>query len=786
MNEKIRHLREESFNAKPSFSAERALLTTEFYKEWYGRVSMPVLRAMNFYNLCEKKTIYIGPDELIVGERGPKPKAVSTFPELTCHSEEDLRILDSRQMTSYSVSAEDMEIYKTKVIPYWRGRSLRDRAFAEIPNEWKDLYEAGLFTEFMEQRAPGHTALDGSIYSKGMNARLIEIAATRAALDWDKDPDVLAKDEELKAMDIACRAAILFAERHATLADSMAGSESNPRRATELRQIAEVCRRVPAEAPRNFWEAIQMYWFVHLGTITELNGWDAMSPGHFDQHLSPFYEQDLLNGMLDREKAKELLSCFWIKVNNTPAPPKVGVTAAESGTYNDFTNINLGGLRPDGSDGSNEVSYLALEVLDELQLLQPQANLQVSAKTPERLLKTACKVARRGSGYPSFFNADEVIMAQLGMGKRIEDAREGGISGCIETGCFGKEAYLLHGYLNSPKILELVLNNGIDPLSGKAIGLRTGDPSSFQTFEELYAAFERQLKYVVDIKVRVSNYLDRMFAEYAPAPFLSSVVADCIAKGKDYYNGGARYNTDYIQCCGLGTMTDSLSAIKTHIYEKKDINWNELLSALSSDWQENESLRLLMANKTPRFGNDDDAADSIARRVFNSWFGAIDGRASPRGGTYHIDLLSTTCHVYFGLKTGASPDGRHAHSPISDGASPAQGADRNGPTAVIKSLAKIDSAKTGGCLLNQRFLPQTLEGEKGIDNLTSLIKTFFRLGGHHIQFNVVDTKTLREAQKKPENYRNLLVRVAGYSDYFVDLDRNHQEEIISRTAQQAL
>ncbi|HQB06910.1 MAG TPA: pyruvate formate lyase family protein, partial [Rectinema sp.] len=550
MNEKIRHLREESFNAKPSFSAERALLTTEFYKEWYGRVSMPVLRAMNFYNLCEKKTIYIGPDELIVGERGPKPKAVSTFPELTCHSEEDLRILDSRQMTSYSVSAEDMEIYKTKVIPYWRGRSLRDRAFAEIPNEWKDLYEAGLFTEFMEQRAPGHTALDGSIYSKGMNARLIEIAATRAALDWDKDPDVLAKDEELKAMDIACRAAILFAERHATLADSMAGSESNPRRATELRQIAEVCRRVPAEAPRNFWEAIQMYWFVHLGTITELNGWDAMSPGHFDQHLSPFYEQDLLNGMLDREKAKELLSCFWIKVNNSPAPPKVGVTAAESGTYNDFTNINLGGLRPDGSDGSNEVSYLALEVLDELQLLQPQANLQVSVKTPERLLKTACKVARRGSGYPSFFNADEVIMAQLGMGKRIEDAREGGISGCIETGCFGKEAYLLHGYLNSPKILELVLNNGIDPLSGKAIGLRTGDPSSFQTFEELYAAFERQLKYVVDIKVRVSNYLDRMFAEYAPAPFLSSVVADCIAKGKDYYNGGARYNTDYIQCCG--------------------------------------------------------------------------------------------------------------------------------------------------------------------------------------------------------------------------------------------
>jgi pyruvate formate-lyase/glycerol dehydratase family glycyl radical enzyme len=785
MNERIRRLREESFSTKPSFSAERARLTTEFYKEWYGRVSMPVLRAMNFYNLCEKKTIYIGPDELIVGERGPRPKAVSSFPELTCHSEEDLRILNSRPMTSYSVSDEDMEIYRTTVIPYWRGRSLRDRAFAEIPQAWKDMYEAGLFTEFMEQRAPGHTALDGSIYSKGMNARRAEIAAARAAIDWGADPDALSKDEELKAMDIACRAAILFAQRHAELADAMAAAESDPRRAAELRQIAEVCRRVPAEAPRNFWEALQMYWFVHLGTITELNGWDAMNPGHLDQHLGPFYERDLAEGRLNREGAKELLSCFWIKVNNTPAPPKVGVTAAESGTYNDFTNINLGGLRADGSDGSNEVSYLILEVLDELQLLQPQANLQVSAKTPERLLKAACRVARRGSGYPSFFNADEVTMAQVGMGKRIEDAREGGTSGCIETGCFGKEAYLLHGYLNSPKILELALNDGVDPVSGKVVGLKTGVPSSFRDFDALYAAFERQLAYVVDTKVRVSNYLDRMFAEYVPAPFLSVVVADCIAKGRDYYDGGARYNTDYIQCCGLGTTTDSLSAIKTHVYDKKDVTWEELLSALFSDWKGREDLRLLMANRTPKFGNDDDAADSIARRVFQSWYDAIDGRPSPRGGTYHIDLLSTTCHVYFGLKTGATPDGRHARAPISDGASPAQGADRNGPTAVIKSLSKIDVAKTGGALLNQRFLPKTLEGEKGIESLANLIKTYFRMGGHHIQFNVVDTATLREAQKRPEDYRSLLVRVAGYSDYFVDLDRNHQEEIISRTAQEA-
>lgn len=784
MNERISRLREESFIARPSFSAERALLTTEFYEQWEGKFAVPILRAMNFRNLCERKAIYIGRDELIVGERGPRPKAVSSFPELTCHSEEDLLILDSRPMTSYAVPAEDLKVYRERVIPYWRGRSMRDRAFAQIPQEWKTLYEAGFFTEFMEQRAPGHTSLDGKIYRKGMLDFKADIAAAAAAIDWASDPAALDKEEELAAMDISCDAAITFAERHAALAREMAETEADPARAAELRKIAEVCHRVPAHAPRDFWEAIQMYWFVHLGTITELNGWDAMSPGHLDQHLAPFYERGLADGSLDREKAKELLSCFWIKVNNTPAPPKVGVTAAESGTYNDFTNINLGGLARDGTEASSEVSYLALEVLDELQLLQPQANVQVSARTPDRLLDAACRVIRRGSGYPSLFNADEIVMAQVGMGKRIEDAREGGTSGCIETGCFGKEAYLLHGYLNVPKLLELALNDGIDPMSGQRVAPPSGDPASFSGFDELYAAFERQLHYVVDMKIRVSNYLDRMFARYAPAPFLSVVISDCIAKGRDYYDGGARYNSDYIQCCGLGTVTDSLAAIKKHVFEESKVSMADLLSALRADWKGREDLRLLADNKTPKFGNDDDYADSIAQRVFESLCGAIDGRSSPRGGRYHVDFLSTTCHVYFGLRTGATPDGRHAREPESDGTSPAQGADRSGPTAVIRSLAKLDIARTGGSLLNQRFLPATLVGDDGIRRLSSLVRTYFKLGGHHVQFNVVDTQTLRAAQKRPEDYRNLLVRVAGYSDYFVDLDKNHQEEIISRTAQE--
>ncbi len=490
MNERIKRLRQQSFETVPSISIERALLETEFYEAHFGKHSTPVMRAMFFKHLCEKKTLYIGKDELIVGERGPLPKSVPTFPELICHTGEDLKILNNRDMTPFKISEADINIYETQILPYWKGRSLRDRIFEQVPEEWSAAYKAGLFTEFMEQRAPGHTTLDDVIYKKGMLDFKQEIAQSISSLDYIKDPEASDKAEMLKAMEIACDAAIIFAQRHADMAEKMAQTEKDEVRKEELLKIAMICRRVATDAPRDFWEALQMYWFVHLGTITELNGWDAMNPGHLDQHLTPFYEKGIADGTLDREKTKELLSSFWIKFNNHPAPPKVGVTAKESGTYNDFTNINLGGLKRDGTDGVSEVSYIILEVIDELHLLQPQSNVQISDKTPSRFLNAACRVIRKGYGYPSVFNTDEVIMEQLRVGKTVEDAREGGCSGCIETGAFGKEAYILTGYLNVPKILELALYNGVDPISGKKVGLETGDPKSFQSFDDLYDAFE--------------------------------------------------------------------------------------------------------------------------------------------------------------------------------------------------------------------------------------------------------------------------------------------------------
>jgi formate C-acetyltransferase len=781
MNERIKRLRTLSFEAVPSISIERAVLETEFYKDHFGKYSMPVMRARFFKYLCENKTIYLGPDELIVGERGPFPKAVSTFPELNCHTGEDLRILNNREMTPFSISEEDVERFETQVLPAWEGKSMRDRVFNEVPDNWSAAYKAGFFTEFMEQRAPGHTTLDGAIYHKGMIGFKREIAQSLAGLDFLNDPEASDKAEQLKAMDIACDAIIIFAERHADLADKMARTEDNDVRKKELLNIGRICRRVPAHAPRDFWEALQMYWFVHLGIITELNGWDAMSPGHLDQHLTPFYDKGLAEETLDRETAKELISCFWIKFNNHPAPPKVGITAKESGTYNDFTNINLGGVRRDGTDGVSEVSYIILEVMDELHLLQPQSNVQISDKTPDRFLKAACRVIRKGYGYPSVFNTDGVIMEQLRAGKTVEDAREGGCSGCIETGAFGKEAYILTGYLNVPKILELALNNGIDPISGQSVGLATGDPNDFKYFDELYRAFVCQLNYIVDLKTRVNNYIERMFATLMPAPFLSVVIRDCIAKGKDYYNGGPRYNTNYIQCCGIGTVTDSLSALNTHVFEKGTITMKPLLTAINNNFKGEEALRLRLQNKTPFFGNDDAKADRLMQRVYASLFDAIDGKPNTKGGVYHLNMLSTTCHIYFGKMLGATPNGRLAGKPISDGTSPSHGADRNGPTAVIKSLGKMDQVKSGGTLLNQRFLPSVLSTEEDITKLSHLIRTYFRLNGHHIQFNIVDTATLKDAQASPDDYRDLLVRVAGYSDYFVDLDAYHQQEIIDRT-----
>jgi formate C-acetyltransferase len=781
MNERIKKLREQSRSAIPYLSLERALLITKFYKKGAAQLySIPVSRAQAFQYILENKEICFNDGELIVGERGPEPKATPSYPEVCCHSLNDLKILDTREKISFKVNDETWHQSKDVIIPFWKGKTIREKIFSQVDQEWIDAYSAGIFTEFMEQRAPGHTVVGKNIWKMGFLDFKILIQQAINKLDFFNDPNAFAKREQLKAMTIAADSLILYAKRHSEKALELAKTESEPKRKQELEKIAEICSRVPAHAPRTFWEALQHYWFIHLGVITEFNTWDAFNPGRLDQNLYPFYKKDISDGILTERDAIELLQAFWIKFNNQPAPPKVGVTAEESGTYTDFCNINVGGLKEDGSDGVNELSYMLLDVIEEMRILQPSSNIQVSEKTPDEFIKRALEIVKTGFGQPSVFNADMIIQELTRQGKSLIDARNGGASGCVETGAFGKEAYILTGYFNLVKILEVTLHNGIDPLSGKQIGLKTGNPTSFKTFDELIAAYSKQLEHFIDIKIKGNLIIERIWAQN-PSPFLSIIIDDCIEKGKDYNDGGARYNTSYIQIVGMGSITDCLASIKYNLYDNSICTMEEMLEALNFDFDGFEELRQKFASKTPKYGNDKDYADSITQQIFEIVYSKVDGRPNTRGGVHRINLLPTTVHIYFGKVTGATPDGRKANTPLSEGISPVQGMDINGPTSVIKSAGKIDHLRTGGTLLNQKFSPKFFTSESGIKNVMHLIRSYFRMGGHHIQFNVVSADTLRAAQNHPENYNNLIVRVAGYSDYYNNLGKDLQDEIIRRT-----
>ncbi|MBC8321300.1 MAG: glycyl radical protein [Bacteroidetes bacterium] len=782
MNKRIKKLREQSQNAEPRISAERALLITEFYKsELCQQFSVPERRALAFNHILSNKSICILDDELIVGERGSAPKAVPTYPEINLHSLEDLHILDTRPKVWFRVDDETRSAYKNIVIPFWKGLTNREKIFSIIDNNWIDAYEAGVFTEFQEQRAPGHTVLGKKMFTKGFLDLKKEIDISIAGLDYLNDKKAYTKHEELKAMDIAASAIIMFANRHADELDKLAQKEVDEYRKIELMQMASICRKVPANAPETFHEALQHYWFIHIGVITEVNPWDSFNPGRLDQHLYPFYRKEIDEGTLTKERTIELLEAFWIKFNNHPSPPKIGITAKESSTYTDFALINLGGVKEDGSDAVNELTFIILDVIEEMRLLQPSSMIQVSKKNSDEFIKRAAQIIKTGFGQPSVFNTDAIIQQLLYQGKRIEDARNGGASGCVETGAFGTECYILTGYFNLVKIFEITMHNGIDPSTGKMIGLNTGYMSEFKDLNQVLDAFEKQVNYFVDIKVKGTNIIDQIWAENLPVPFLSLLIDDCIEKGTDYNNGGARYNTSYIQGVGLGSLTDILTSIRYNVFDEKNIGFKELVNATLANFENQLKLRNKLINHTPKYGNDDDYADEQAVSIFNIFLNAVDGRPNIVGGHFRINMLPTTSHVYFGSVTGATPDGRLAYKPLSEGISPFQGADRKGPTAVLKSASKINHLKTGGTLLNQKFTPALLEDEKGLDSLVHLIRAYFRLDGHHIQFNVVTTKQLLEAQKHPEDHKDLIVRVAGYSDYFNDLGEELQDEIIRRS-----
>ncbi|MEF8835663.1 MAG: pyruvate formate lyase family protein, partial [Candidatus Thermoplasmatota archaeon] len=459
--------------------------------------------------------------------------------------------------------------------------------------------------------------------------------------------------------------------------------------------------------------------------------------------------------------------------------------AQESNTYNDFSKINIGGVWKDGSNNVNEVSYLLLETLEDMRTLQPNTAVLVSKKVPDRFLNKALEVVKPGFGEPPFFNHDEIIKILLRQGKSLEDARAGGVSGCVESGAFGKESYILTGYFNLPKVLEITLNNGVDPNIGKKIGVETGEPKNFDNFEDLFSAFKEQLEYFIDVKEKGNDKIESIYHEELPVPFLSLWIEDCVEESEDYNRGGARYNTQYIQIVGLGTITDSLASLKYHVFDENRYDLEEVLSAITSDFQDREKMRQIFLNKTPRYGNDDDYADKIASKVFNGCIEIVEGYPPTpiRNASRRVYGLPTTVHVYFGSECGATPDGRKAGKPLSEGISPVQGADSRGIGAVFRSVGKLDHVSSGGTLLNQKLSPDLVQDQDTRKKLGKLMRSYFKMDSHHVQYNVVSADLLREAQENPENFSDLMVRVAGYSDYFVNLPEGLQDEIIERTEQ---
>lgn len=785
INERIKKLRDQSVTAKVKVSVERAKLITDFYRANAPKtVSYPVLRALAFKYLMENCSLTVEEGQLIVGIRGTGPQEVPTYPEICVHTLDDFETLANRENMPFEVDDLTRKIYAEEVIPFWQNYAMRDIIFQSLPREWIDAYEAGIWTEFMEQRAPGHTSGGSRVFQTGVLEIKKRIVEKMQELS-PGDSDYFEKMEELKAMDIAADAIMIYARRYATELKKIAEEEPNPSRRAELLQMAEICEKVPAHAPETFWEALQHYWFIHVGVTYETNPWDSFTPGRLDQHLYPFFVRDIEEGRLTRDQAKELLQAFWLKFNNQPSVPKVKITAEESFTYNDFSKINLGGLRADGWDAVNELSYLILEVLDEMKTLQPNTAVLISDKNPDEFLIKALQVASSGFGEPPFFNYDGVIVKMLRQGKTLEDAREAGVSGCVETGALGKEAYILTGYFNLPKVLEITLHSGVDPRTGRQIGLKTKTP---ETFEELQKTLDDQLRYFIDLKIKGNDIIESLYARYLPVPFLSLWIEGCVEKARDYNVGGAVYNTQYMQIVGLGTITDSLASLKWNIFDNQVFNFDCVLRALNADFEGHEYMRQIFLNKTPKYGNDDDYADNIARGLVDNIVEMVENHApSPvRNASRRCYFLPTTVHVYFGNMTGATPDGRKAGMAVSEGISPVQGADKKGIAAVFRSVAKCDWAKTGGALLNQRITPDLVRDRDNLIKLGKLMRIFFRMGGHHVQFNVVSTELLKEAQKRPQDFEDLMVRVAGYSDYFVNLPKGLQEEIIIRTEQEKL
>lgn len=778
---RIDNLLDNLSNAVPEVFPERALIATRSYAETEGE-PFELRQAKALANILAKYPIIIREGELVVGVKALSPLGSPIYPEVSYEwLEQELDTLSIRREQPFNISDEAKKLLQERVFPYWRGKTVYARLVEVVPKEALEAHDSGILFHYYLDRSIGHLVANyEKVLLKGLKGIKKEIREELKNITYF-DENCYRKINLLKSMIVVINAAIEFANRYAVETRRLSTKQTDPKRKKELLKIAEICEWVPANPARTFWEAVQSFFFIHLILNLESNSY-AISPGRFDQYMYRYYKKDLEEGQVTREFAKELLSCLWIKFNELTVA-KSGGTAKQSTTYNDFQNLNIGGLGPDGENAVNDLSYLILEVAGSLRQPQPNLVALISSKTPEDFLIRAIDTIRLGFGQPALINDDMKTLMLLEKGIPLEDARSAAINGCVEIAVPGKHHMASGGYLNLPKCLELALNDGQDMITEKQLGPKTGESERFESFEELWKAFMTQVEYFVKLKVAYDNIAREVYATFYPVVFTSMLIDYCIKEGRNFHNYGAKYNTPLICPVGIATSADSLAAIKKMVFEEKQLMMDELIDVLKANYKGQEDIRQFSLNAMPKYGNDEDYVDKIASRLVSTLCILTTEYQNAVGMPYVPNIIPTTTHVYFGSLTAATIDGRRSGDPLSEGVSPAQGRDVNGPTSVVKSVTKLPHAKCYGTLLNQKFNPTILTGEESVKKFAALWKTYFSLGGYHVQFNIISVNTLREAQKYPEKFRNLIVRVAGYSDYFVRLSKEVQDEIIKRTEQ---
>ena len=831
-SDRIGRLVDNLYKKMPEIEADRAVLYTESYKKTEGEPTI-IRKAKAFANILENIPIIIRDEELIVGSATQAPRGCQTFPEYSYKwLEEEFETVTTRSADPFYITEETKSRLK-EANKYWKGRTNSDLATSYMEDRTIAAIDHNIFTpgnyfyngighvtvKYGEVLAHGYAGIEKRVLEEMENIKVY-------------DPEYPSKKAFLEAVLISCRAAVTYAKRYSALAKEMAEKESNMNRKQELLKISEICNKVPEKGADTFYEACQSFWFVQLLIQIESSG-HSISPGRFDQYMYPYYKADMDKGIINREIAQELIDCVWVKLNDLTKVRDLDSAEGFAG-YSQFQNLIAGGQDKYGVDATNDLSFMCLEATMHVQLPQPSLSVRVWNGTPHEFMLKAAELTRMGMGLPAYYNDEVIIPALISRGLTMEDARDYNIIGCVEPQKSGKtDGWHDAAFFNMCRPLELVFSNGMD--KGYQLGKKTGEISEFDTFEKFYDAYKAQMDDMIELMVNADNAIDLAHAERNPLPYLSSMIDDCIKRGKSVQNGGAVYNFTGPQGFGVANMADSLYAIKKLVYDEKKITLGELKEALDNNYgravsdenTEKTAIEVIkkmtdsgieindevvasvikeirkgnasaekkrryeeileMINGVTKFGNNNEEVDAFARDVAYTYTRPLEKYKNPRGGIFHAGLYPVSANVPLGAKTGATPDGRFAYTPVADGVSPSAGKDVNGPTASANSVSKLDHfIASNGTLFNMKFHPSALAGQSGLEGFVALVRGYFDQKGSHMQFNVVSRETLIEAQKNPEKYKGLVVRVAGYSALFTTLSKSLQDDIISRTEQSNL